>query len=106
MNIERKEALWRILVGIISGIILSLWKTLIAVLAIIHWLYVIFAGKRSKSLARFCHIWNDQIYKYCKYMTFATNKRVFPFAELGSPMDKADFIPNPNQEQTKKRKRP
>ena len=74
MNIERKEALMRILVGIVSGIILGVWKTLIIVLSIFHFFYVLFKGKRNRALAGFCHLWNDQAYKFIKYMTFATNQ--------------------------------
>lgn len=46
---ERKEAWFRIIVGIISGIVLSLWKCLIGILTVINWFIVIFTGKRSES---------------------------------------------------------
>ena len=45
---ERKEALMRILVGIISGIIWAFWGFLMRVIVIIHFLYVLFANKRNK----------------------------------------------------------
>lgn len=102
MNIERKEALMRILIGIVSGIILGVWKTLIIILSLLHFFYVLFKGKRSRSLAEFCHIWNDQAYKFIKYLTFATNQRVFPFADLGTLTDKPDFSKIP-QEKSKRR---
>mgnify|MGYP000076407045 CR=1 FL=1 len=38
---ERTEALMRIVVGIVSGIILGLWKTLIQILAIVQFVIVI-----------------------------------------------------------------
>ena len=98
MKIERKEALMRIIVVIVSGIILGVWKILIQVLAIVHFFYVLFSAKRSRELAKFCHIWNDQAYKYLKYATFATNKRVFPFAPLGKIFDKPDFNASVNKE--------
>ena len=41
---ERKEAFMRIIVAVVSGIILGLWKVLIQVLTVIHWIYVIFSG--------------------------------------------------------------
>lgn len=87
MNRERKEAFMRILVGIVSGIILELWGYLVVVVAIFHWLYVIFTGRRSKEIARFCNIWVCQVYKFFRYMSFATNERVFPFAELGKEIE-------------------
>ena len=50
---ERKEAWMRIPVGIIAGIILGLWKTLVAVLALFHFIYVAIVGKRVKGLSNF-----------------------------------------------------
>jgi len=48
---ERKEGWMRIVVGIVTGIILCVWRVLVVVLAIINWLIVIFSGKRNKGLA-------------------------------------------------------
>ena len=79
---ERTEAWMRIIVGIISGIILGLWKALIQILGIIHWLIVIFSGKRQRGIAEFSEIWNSQIYVFLRYMTFVSNKRPFPFDVL------------------------
>jgi len=87
---ERTEALMRIVVFIVSGFILSLWKTLIELIVVIHWVVVIITGKRIKDLAEFSHIFNCQMYAFLKYMTFATNKRPFPFAELAK-VDKAEL---------------
>ena len=76
---ERKEAWFRIIVGIISGIILGLWKVIIIVLGIINWLITVFSGKRNKDIANFCEYWNTETYKYIRYLTFVTNTRPFPF---------------------------
>ena len=81
---ERKEAWMRLVVGIVSGIVLALWKTLVIVLSIFHWFYVVFSGKRIKGIAEFCNIWTTQAYRFIRYMTFATNSRPFPFSELGN----------------------
>jgi hypothetical protein len=81
-DIERKELLWRLLVLVISGIILSVWKSLIIVLAILHFIIVLFSGKRDKSLADFCEYWNSETYRYIRYLTFETNERPFPFNPL------------------------
>ncbi|MBW2991697.1 DUF4389 domain-containing protein, partial [Candidatus Woesearchaeota archaeon] len=56
---ERTEALMRIVVCIISGIILGLWKGLVQILGIIHWIIIIFSGKRLKGIAEFSEIWNS-----------------------------------------------
>ncbi|HTZ41739.1 MAG TPA: DUF4389 domain-containing protein [Candidatus Omnitrophota bacterium] len=79
---ERKEAWFRIIVAIVSGIIIKVWGYLISVLAIINWLIVVFSGKRNKDLAMFCEYWNTEVYKYTRYLTFVSNIRPFPFSDL------------------------
>jgi len=79
---ERKEAFFRILVLIVSGIVLGIWKGLIQVLSLFHWFYIIFTDKRIKKLADFCEIWNSQIYTFLRYMNFVSNQRPFPFKKL------------------------
>ena len=85
---ERTEALMRILVAIVSGIILSIWKILIQILAVIHWIITIVIGKRNKDLADFSEIWNTQVYIFLRYITFVSNKRPFPFKPLKKNMSK------------------
>ena len=60
-NDENAEAIMRIAVGVVSGIILSIWKMLVMVLAVIHFFLVLFTGKRNKDIADFCEIWNTQL---------------------------------------------
>lgn len=79
---ERKEAWFRILVLIISGIILSLWKAVIVLIGIINWLITVISGKRNRNLANFCEYWNTEMYKFLRYLTFVTNKRPFPFTNV------------------------
>lgn len=81
-KIEQKEAWFRIVVAIISGIILGVWKGLIQILELIHWVIVIFTGKRNKKIAMFSEYWNTEIYKFLRYMAFVSNKRPFPFSRL------------------------
>ncbi|MAF35140.1 hypothetical protein CMO91_04820 [Candidatus Woesearchaeota archaeon] len=88
MRKERREALIRIPVLIISGIILSVWWTLVKILAILHLLYVLFSSKRNRSLANFCQIFNTQGYAFMRYLTFHTNVRPFPFSPLAKDFDK------------------
>lgn len=80
---ERKEAWMRIVVLIVSGIILSVWKFAVEVITIFHWIYVVFSGKRIKGIADFANVWNTQIYRFIRYMNFTTNSRPFPFSDLG-----------------------
>ncbi|HLD15092.1 MAG TPA: DUF4389 domain-containing protein [Candidatus Nanoarchaeia archaeon] len=90
MKAERKEVFMRILVAIVSGIILGIWKGLIQILTLFHWFYVLFTAKRSKGLANFCEIWNTQVYKFIRYLSFVTNERPFPFSKLGENITKFD----------------
>jgi hypothetical protein len=82
MKTERTEALMRIVVLIVSGFILSIWKMLVQVIVVIHWLYAIFTSKRSKDLADFCNIWNTQVLEFLQYITFVHNNRPWPFSNL------------------------
>ncbi len=79
---ERKEAFFRIIVAIVSGVILSIWAYLIIILAIINWLIAIFANKRNENIAEFCEYWNTESYKFYKYLIGLTNNRPFPFTDL------------------------
>lgn len=75
---------------VISGAILELWSSLVQVIALIQWIAVIIAGKRVRELAEFAQLYNCQKYAFLKYVTFATNKRPFPFSELAK-FEKAEL---------------
>ncbi len=79
---ERKEAWFRIVVLIVSGIILYFWGGLAYLLAIINWFIVIFTGKKNKDLSGFLEYWNTENYKFMRYLTFVSNKRPFPFSRI------------------------
>ncbi|MBD3252656.1 DUF4389 domain-containing protein, partial [Candidatus Pacearchaeota archaeon] len=79
---ERTEAWMRIVVGIVSGIVIGVWKIVIQVVTVVHWIIALISGKRNKDIAEFCEIWNTQLYDFVRYMTFVTNKRPFPFDKL------------------------
>lgn len=82
LNAERKEAWFRLLVAIVSGVILYFWRVLICVIAIIHWIYVVFTGKKVRDLAEFSEYFNTELYKFTRYLTFVTNERPFPFSSI------------------------
>jgi len=79
---ERKEALFKIIVLIVSGIILGVWGYLVGILSLVHWIIVIFSNKRNKGIAEFLEYWNTESYKFYKYITGVTNDRPFPFSEM------------------------
>ena len=85
---ERAEALMRIVVGIVSGIILSIWKILIQVFGVINFVWTLISGKRLKELAELSEIWNTQIYVFLRYMTFVTNERPMPFRNMTRSLSK------------------
>ncbi len=79
---ERAEALMRIVVGIVSGIILYFWMYLVGVLALVNFIWTIISGKRIRELADFCEIWNTQKYVFARYMIFESNERPMPFTKM------------------------
>ncbi len=85
---QRKEAWMRIIVGIISGTILLIWRYLIYAFVCINFIYTIFANKRLKEIAELSEIWNTQWYLFQRYMVFISNVRPFPFTHLAKNMSK------------------
>lgn len=81
-ELETQEALMRLAVLIVTGIILSAWKVLIAVLVVVNFVLTLFKGKRNKEIADFCEIWNTQLYVFMRYLTFVSNERPFPFNKM------------------------
>ncbi len=79
---ERAELFMRIVVAIVSGVVLNVWKFLIVVLVIVNWFVALFSGKRDKEIAEFCDYWNSEVYRFIRYLTFETNERPFPFAPM------------------------
>ena len=86
MTSERKETWMRIVVGIVSGIILEVWRYLIVIFAVINFFYTLFTAKRIKQLAEMSEIWNTQDYMFKRYMIFENNIRPFPFTKLMKSM--------------------
>ena len=87
-NNEVNEALMRIPVIIVSGIILCAWGYLVGLLIIVNFFYTIFSSKRMKEVALFSEIWNTQVYSFMRYITFVENKRPFPFSDLEKNISK------------------
>lgn len=85
---ERLEVLMRIVVAIVTGIILAVWKILIQLFFIINFIWTLIAGKRIKELADLSEIWNTQWYVFIRYMNFVTNRRPFPFTPIAKSISK------------------
>ena len=85
---ERKEALMRIVVLVVTGIILVAWGYLIRVLALFNFIYILFTKKRMKDFANMCEVWNTQWYVFQRYLLFVTNYRPFPFNKIEKSISK------------------
>ena len=92
---ERTEALLRIVVGIVGMVVVYFWRILVQVVIILHWIIVIITGKRNADLAKFTNYYTTFYYNYLRYITFATNKRVFPFEEFGNVIEPVDMKTKP-----------
>jgi len=88
MTNERTEALMRIPIGIVSGIILVVWRYLIAIFVVLNFFYTLFSGRRMKELAEMSEVWNTYQYVFIRYLIFVSNERPFPFNKLAKKMSK------------------
>jgi sorbitol-specific phosphotransferase system component IIC len=79
---ERTEALMRIIVIIVTGIILGIWKILIQIFIVINFIWTIISGSRIRDLAELSEMWNTQIYVFLRYITFVSNERPMPFNKM------------------------
>mgnify|MGYP001575593948 CR=1 FL=1 len=85
---NRKEILMRIFVGIVSGIILAIWRYFIFIIGLVNWIYTLFSGNKIKEIAELSEIWNTQTYIFLRYMILVSNKRPFPFNPLTKNLSK------------------
>jgi hypothetical protein len=85
---ESNEALMRIPVGIVSGIIFGLGLYVIYALIVINFFYTLFSGKRLREVSEAAEVWNTNAYEFMKYITFVDNERPFPFKELRKNISK------------------
>ena len=80
---ERGEALMRIPIGIITGVIIWAWAYLICVFVGLNFAWTLVSGHRIRDLAQLTEIWNTQKYRFVRYISFLSNERPFPFTRLG-----------------------
>ncbi|MCD6558405.1 hypothetical protein DRN43_00760 [Thermococci archaeon] len=75
---ERIEALVRIPLAILYGIITGIWGFVAELAAIVNWFYALIFGKRSETLADFVNQFVAYSYDVNRYLYMATNKRAWP----------------------------
>ena len=79
---ERLEALMRLPVGFLSGVILYVWGYLVLILAIINWLCALITNRRNEGIGNFVEYWNTESYLLYRYLTGVSNARPFPFSQI------------------------
>lgn len=85
---ERVDALMRIVVAIVTGIILAAWKALIDLFFIINFIWILISKKKIKDLATMSEVWNTQNYIFRRYIIFLTDEKPFPFSPLTKNISK------------------
>ena len=79
---EQQEALWRILIFFISGIIITVWMYLAFILSLINVIYTLIKNSRHKEIAEFTEYFNTELYKFSRYISGISNQRPFPFSNV------------------------
>ena len=78
----------RIIVLVVTGIILSVWRYLIVLFVLINFIWTLISGKRIREIAELSEIWNTQWYLFSRYIIFQSNVRPFPFTSLAKNISK------------------
>ena len=85
---ERKEVWMRIPIAIISGFIMDVWGFFILIFALVQFILVLTEKKKNEGLSRMCNTYIVQLYIFAIYITFLSDKRPFPFADLEKEIEK------------------
>ncbi|NJF24937.1 DUF4389 domain-containing protein [Thermococcus sp. Bubb.Bath] len=72
---ERVEALLRIPLAIVYGVILYVLGLAVGLVVLIQFFYTLILGKRHKGMARFANNYASLRYHILRYSSFATNER-------------------------------
>jgi hypothetical protein len=72
---ERAEALLRIPLGIVYGVILSVIEFVVGLVVLIQFFYTLILGRRHEGMARFANKYASLYYHTLRYSNFATNER-------------------------------
>jgi hypothetical protein len=97
---ERLEILMRIPVAIVSGIIMCVWNVFVRLLVLIQIILVLVTGKRNEAVAELCQYWNSYLYRFARYMTFASNQRPFPFTPFRGLVEPVDMRTCPDKKKS------
>jgi hypothetical protein len=82
---ERLEALLRIPLAIVYGIILAVWGFITALAVLVHWFHALILGRRHKGIAEFTNRFIAYVYEVYRYLYLVTNERPWPIGKSRSP---------------------
>ena len=88
---ERKEAWMRLVVAVVSGIIVGLWKFLVVILTIFHWFYVVFFGRRNRAIAEFCNPIGISVLHFCEIHDLHYKLKAIPILRIGRIFNPVDM---------------
>ncbi len=72
---SRVEMLYRIVWGIIAGIVLYIFALIAGLAFFIHFFYILIYGKRQKGIFDFVKVVEVQRFRLLMYLTFETDER-------------------------------
>ncbi|MDE1851318.1 MAG: DUF4389 domain-containing protein [Candidatus Micrarchaeota archaeon] len=72
---SRLELFVRILWGIVSGIVLWVFSIIAGICLMVHWIYILILGKRSKTLNNVVRAYFYYSTKYRAYLSLLTDER-------------------------------
>ncbi len=79
---NREDALMRIVVAIVSGIIFYFWMYAIFAFFIANLIYTLINGEKSLEISNLCVTFNKKIFDFWNYITFNSDEKPFPFENL------------------------
>ena len=79
---ERKEALLRLAVLLVTGLVVYLWGYVSYFLMLINWIVALITGARNQAIAEFIENWTSTMYYFTKYLSGMSNERPFPFNKI------------------------
>lgn len=91
---ERVEALLRIPLAFLYGVIAGVWGFIVGIGVIVHWFHAIILGRRHRGIAEFTNKFITYAYTIYRYLYFTTNERPWPIGKKGpSEIDPVDMRP-------------
>ncbi|MEM2865818.1 MAG: DUF4389 domain-containing protein [Candidatus Hadarchaeales archaeon] len=82
---ERAEALIRIPLAFVYGIIAWAWGLLTGLAVIVHWFHALILGRRHRGIAEFTNRFIAYVYEVYRYLYMVTNERPWPVGKSRKP---------------------